>query len=137
MVLGRGVFPDALRAELEGEGIEQLAEDHFGTVTLRGYRGPDRTTNYRKQGFAAAVALTRKRLVVWSGSTWGAPKGMQINVGTDDPRYGRLEIAAESPERFLVACELDEFHDDRSGRFEVRVRTPKATELAEFALAAR
>jgi hypothetical protein len=134
---GRGRFPEALRAELEGEGIDQLAEDLFGTVTLRGYRGPNRIATYRKQGFAAALAITRKRLVVWSGSRWGAPKGMQINVGFEDPRYERLEIAAEAPDRFLVACELEEFHRDRSGRFEVRLRTPKATELAEFALAAR
>ena len=134
---GRGRFSDALRAELEAEGVEQLAEDLFGTITLRGYHGPDRIANYRKQGFAAAVAVTRKRLVVWSGSKWGAPKGMQINVGFDDPRFARLEIAAEAPDRFFVACELDEFHDDRSGRFEVRLHTPKATELAEFALAAR
>lgn len=137
LLLGRGVFPDALRAELEGEGVEQLAEDLYGTVTLRDYRGPDRRASVRKQGFAAAVAINRKRLVVWSGSKWGAPRGMQVNCGFDDPRYQRLEIRPEAPDRFLVACRLEEFHDDRSGRFEVRLRTPKATELAEFALAAR
>jgi hypothetical protein len=134
---GRGRFPDPLRAELEAERVEQIAEGLFATVTLRGYRGPDRVASYRKQGFAAAVAVTRRRLVVWSGSKWGAPKGMQINVGFDDPRFGRLEIAAEAPGRFLVACQFEDFHDDRSGRFEVRLHTPKATELAEFALAAR
>lgn len=136
-LLGRGVFPETLRVELEGEGVEQLEEDLFGTVTLRGYHGPDRRASFRKQSFAAAFAITRKRLVVWSGSRWGAPRGMQVNVGFDDPRYERLEIAAETPERFLVAFELEEFHHDRSGRFEVRLYTPKATELAEFALAAR
>jgi hypothetical protein len=136
-LLGRGVLPETLRAELEGEGVEQLAEDLFGTVTLRGYRGPDRVASFRKQSFAGAVAITRKRLVVWSGSKWGAPKGMQVDIGFEDPRCQGLEIAVETPERFLVALELDQFHDDRAGRFEVRLHTPKATELVEFTLAGR
>jgi hypothetical protein len=63
--------------------------------------------------------------------------GSQVNVGFDDPRYRDLEIAAERDDRLLIATRLEEFHPDRSGRFEIRLRTPKAVELSEFALGGR
>jgi hypothetical protein len=138
LFLGRGRLPDDLRAELEGEGVEQLEEELFGTVTLRGYKAPHERSSVSKQAFRGAVAITRRRLVVWSGSRLASPwYGMQVNVGFDDPRYGKLEIAAERNDRFLLGTQLEEFHSDRSGRFEIRLRTPKAVELADFALAAR
>jgi hypothetical protein len=138
LLLGKGCLPDPLRAELEGEGVQQLEEGLFGTITLRGYKAPHERSSVSKQAFVGAIAVTRKRLVVWSGSRLARPwYGTQVNVGFDDQRYGNLEIAAESNDRLLIATRLEEFHPDRSGRFEIRLRTPKALELAEFALAAR
>jgi hypothetical protein len=138
LFLGKGRLPADLRAELEGEGIQQLAEELFGTITLRGYKAPHERSSTSKQAFRGAIAITRKRLVVWSGSRMAAPWfGTQVNVAFDDPRYRSLEISAERNDRLLIATRLEEFHPDRSGRFEIRLRTPKAVELAEFALAAR
>jgi hypothetical protein len=139
LFLGAGRFPGDLRAELEAERIEQIEEELFGTITLRGYRAPRERSSVSKQAFRGAIAITRRRLVVWSGSRAAKPwYGMQVNVGFEDPRYRSLEIAAEHRgERLLIATNLEEYSDDRSGRFEIRFRTPRATELAEFALAAR
>jgi hypothetical protein len=138
LLLGRGRLPDGLRAELEGEGIQQLGEGLFGTITLRGYKAPHERSSVSKQAFVGAIAITRKRLVVWSGSRLARPwYGTQVNVAFDDPRYRDLEIAAERDDRLLIATRLEHFHPDRSGRFEIRLRTPQALELSEFALAAR
>jgi hypothetical protein len=135
LFLGRGLLPDDLRAELEGERIEQVEEGLFGTITLRGYRAPRERASTRKEAFSGAIALSRTRLVVWSGSRTNWPRGMFFNVPFDDPRYAALEITTEGSDRLLIATDLAKFHDDRSGRFEVRLRTPKALELSEFAKA--
>jgi hypothetical protein len=139
LIYGAGRFPDGLRAELEAERIEQIEEEMFGTITLRHYKGPRERSGLSKQPFRGALAVTRKRLVVWSDSKAATPwYGTQVDVPFDDPRYRRLEIAAEhGGDRLLIATNLEEYNDDRSGRFEIRFRTPRATELAEFALAGR
>jgi hypothetical protein len=118
--------------------VEQSEEGLFGTITLRGYKAPHQRSSISKQAFVGAIAITRRRLVVWSGSRLANPwYGTQVNVGFDDPRYRKLEIAVERADRLLIGTQLEEFHSDRSGRFEIRLRTPKAVELADFALAAR
>jgi hypothetical protein len=138
MIYGSGRLPDDQRAELEAEGIEQIAEELFGTITLRHYKGPRERVGVSKQPFRGAVAITRKRLFAWSGSRAASPwVGTQCNVPFDDPRYRDLEIAAEPKGRLLIGCDLEQFNTDRSGRFELRFRTPRAAELADFALAHR
>jgi hypothetical protein len=133
LFIGRGLLPDDLRAELEAERLERLEEGLFGTITLRDYRAPRERASARKQAFSGAIAISRTRLVVWSGTRTRWPRGFFFNVPFDDPRYAALEISTEGSERLLIATDLDQFHDDRSGRFEVRLRTPKALELASYA----
>jgi hypothetical protein len=134
LFLGRGLLPDDLRAELEGEVLEQLEEGLFGTITLRRYRAPRERASTRKEAFSGAIAISRTRLVVWSGSRTHWPRGLLFNVPFADPRYAALDVTTEGSDRLLIATDLEQFHDDRSGRFEVRLRTPKALELSSLAI---
>ena len=116
LLLGGGTLPDALRAELVAEGLDQEEEGLRGTVTYRHYRAPRRRSSWRRQWIRAALAITDRRLLV---AIRGRPF---VNVPWDDPRLREMELAVED-DRLLIAFDPGLFDERRSGRIELRLRS--------------
>ena len=116
LLLGGGTLPDALRAELVAEGLDQEEEGLRGTVTYRHYRAPRRRSSWRRQWIRAALAITDRRLLV---AIRGRPF---VNVPWDDPRLREMELAVED-DRLLIAFDPGLFDERRSGRVELRLRS--------------
>ena len=125
LFLGSGKLPDDLRASVLAEGPSVLEDGLTGSITYRHYRAPGKRTNWQKVGIAGAIAVTSRRLVVWGG------RSKQIDVPFTDPRFAQFEIAAERPDRLLLAYDAEAFSDARSGRVEIRLRCPNAGQVAE------
>jgi hypothetical protein len=106
---------DDLHTALAPEQIVVLEQHLKATITLRSFRSPHRRFGVRKQFTRATLAITRRRLLVWA-------EGMrQVDVTYDSPLFDALEISTE-PERLLIAFDVARFHDDWTGRMEVRLR---------------
>lgn len=118
-----GYVPDALRAELEAEAILIREERCRGTLTYRNFRSPHRRASFKKQGMRAAVAVTSRRVVICRRST------TLLDVPFDDPRFAALEWTEDRPDRFCVGFDVARFHDDWSGRWEIRLTTDRAREI--------
>jgi hypothetical protein len=126
-----GRFPEELRAALEAEGADVLADGLRGTVTFRHYRAPGRRSNWRKVGMRGGVAVTRRRVVV----TGAAGEG--VDLAREDPRLAQIEVTAEEPDRLLVAYDASVLAARRAGRVEIRLRTPEAARIAALLTSSR
>jgi hypothetical protein len=118
-----GKLPEPLRAELEAEGVVLLEEDLRGTITYRNYRAPGRRYGLRKARIAGAIAVTRQRIVAWGMG------GRQVDVPLGHPG---IEVARDGEEKVVFAYDASAFHANRSGRVEVRLRTPSAARIVEL-----
>jgi hypothetical protein len=114
----RGRLPDALRAELEAEGLELLEEQIQGRVTYRGYEAAGQRPTSGDQTTIASLALTPRRLVV---------RGTQ-SVHLDAPPG---PVASEVPEDgvLVLRYEAQDIYPSRSGAVEMRLQTPRAAEI--------
>ncbi len=64
-LFGVGKVPRQLSATLQSEGILLLDEGIAGSVTYLDFRAPGRRSNWRRQWFTGAIALTRVRLIAF------------------------------------------------------------------------
>lgn len=120
LFFGSGRLPKMVRDQIEGEDVLLLAEGLSGTITFRKYKAPGKRSNLRKVGVAGAVCVTDKRLLVWGA------RGKLVDVPREDERFGAIEVSAETPEKVMFAWEASLFHDNRSGRVEVRLHPVQA-----------
>lgn len=123
LLFGSGRLPKMVRDQVAGEDVLLLAEGLTGTITFRKYKAPGKRSNLRKVGVAGAVCVTDKRLLVWGA------RGKLVDVPRDDERFGAIEVAAEEPDKVLFAWEASLFHDNRSGRVEVRLHPVAADQV--------
>jgi hypothetical protein len=124
--VGSGRLPDQIRAELARTDVILLEEGLAGSVTYRRYRAPGKYSSWRKEPVAGAVALTASRLVVWAGNF------KHIDVPLAHPVRATIEVRADRPDRVCFAYDAGATNPNRSGRVEVRLRTPQATRIAQL-----
>ena len=101
-----------------------LDEDLPGSITFRHYRAPGRRDSWRKRGVSGSIAITRKRVAVWTGGV------KYIDVPHSDPLRAALDVSAEESEKVCFAFDAEQFRSDSSGRVEVRLRTAQADQIA-------
>lgn len=123
---GSGRLPKMVRDQVAGEDVQLLAEGLTGTITFRKYREPGKRSRLKKVGVSGAVCVTDKRLLVWGA------RGKLVDVPREDERFGAIEVEAEEPDKVLFAWEASLFHDNRSGRVEVRLHPVAAEHLVEL-----
>ena len=126
LFFGTGRLPKMVRDQLAGEDVLLLAEGLTGTITFRKYRAPGKRSRLKKVGVAGAVCVTDRRLLVWGA------RGKLVDVPFDDERFGSIAVEAEEPDKVLFAWEASLFHDNRSGRVEVRLHPVQADHLVEL-----
>jgi hypothetical protein len=114
----RGRIPADLRAELEREGLDLLEERLRTSVVYRDYEVPGQRITSGHQSALAAIALTRRRLVV---------RGTQSLRLDAAPGIVRAEV--EETGRLLLAYEASDVSPSRSGSIEMRFETPRAAEI--------
>jgi hypothetical protein len=130
LLLGTGQLREDLRSQLAGEGMLFLAEELPGSVALH-QRANGRPAYVKFQATSGAIAVTRRRLLVWSEGR------VQIDVPIRDGRLRSIEVAADDRGRVLFAFDLERLHADRRGRMEIRMRTPQAAQVVALIEAAR
>ena len=115
---GRGTMPEALRRELEGEGLDLLEEQITGRVTYRHYIAAGQRPTSGDQPTIAALALTARRLVIRGthGLSLDAPPG-PVSAELPEPGVLVLRYAAQ------------DIYPARSGSVEMRLQTPRAAEI--------
>jgi hypothetical protein len=116
LLLGRGTFPEDVRAALTAEHVRWLEEGLRGSVTYRHYRAPGKRSNWRREWVRAAFAVTGERVAVYLR---GRPF---VNVPFTDPRFANLEIDAQDG-AITIGVDAAEFNARATGRIEVRVRS--------------
>ncbi|GAA5187544.1 hypothetical protein GCM10023322_36150 [Rugosimonospora acidiphila] len=127
LLFGTGQLPIDLRAALAADQPAIIAEGLSGTVTLRHYRAPGKFVSFQKRAVAGAVAVTRQRLLVWTG------RHKEVDVPLSDPLRDAVQVRVESPDRLLIVADVGRFNPATSGTIEIRLRTPDATRLAAAA----
>jgi hypothetical protein len=88
--------------------------------------GSGRLPKMVRDQVAGAVCVTDRRLLVWGA------RGKLVDLPRDDQRFGAIEVSAEEPDKVLFAWEASLFHDNRSGRVEVRLRPVQAERVVEL-----
>ncbi|MDQ7911018.1 hypothetical protein RB614_41675 [Phytohabitans sp. ZYX-F-186] len=126
VLLGSGRLPDRIRAELAASDVVLIEEGLTGSVTYRRYRAPGEYSSWRKEAVAGSVAVGANRLVVWAG------RFKHIDVPLDHPVRATIEIRADRPDRVCFAYDAGTTNPSRSGRVEVRLRTPQAARTAQL-----
>lgn len=119
-LFGIGKIPEQLAAELDGEGILLLDEGIRGSATYIDFRAPGKASNWKRQWFTAAIALTRVRL-------WAQLYSQTIiDVAFTDERISSMQFSVEKDDALLVVFDASLFHNDWSGKIEYRFRTAQA-----------
>jgi hypothetical protein len=126
LFMSSGRFSEEMRTQLVGEGVVVMEEGLKGSITWRHYRSRNRRSNWARKGTYASIALTSERLVVWA---LGHP---QIDVPLRHQLIRAIEASVDKPGRLLLAFDAHAFHEDTSGRIEVRLNTEQADHLAEL-----
>ena len=124
-LFGVGKMPEQFRTTLNSEGILLLDEGIKGSVTYLDFRAPRKCFGWRRQWFAASIAITKVRLVALQYSS------PAINVPFSDERIRRLRFSVEGDETLLVAFDPSLFHNDWSGTMEYRFHTSQAQVFLE------
>lgn len=119
-LFGVGKLPEPLATQLNGEGIQLLDEGIKGSVTFLDFRSPQRYSNWKRQWYTAAIALTKLRLVALRNSQ------TIINVPLADERIRSMQFSLEKSDTLLVAFDASLFHSDWSGKIKYRFRTEQA-----------
>jgi hypothetical protein len=120
LFLGRGGLSDALRSELESEGIVHREDRLRGSITYRHYRGPGERSNWSKQAIRASFVVTGRRLGVFVRSR------PVVNVPFDDPRFSGLDLRVDGAS-LTIEADASDFNDSASGRITTRVRCADPT----------
>ena len=130
-LFGVGSVPRQLSATLQSEGVVLLDEGIAASVTYLDFRAPGRRSNWRRQWFTGAIALTRVRLVALQYSNTA------INVPVNDERMRSMRFSVEEQTTLVVAFDPALFHDDWSGTMEYRFRTSQAQAFLEKLMSGR
>ena len=113
----RGRLPDDLRAELDAEGLELLEERLPLLVIFRGYVFPGQRPRSGDQSGLAALALTRRRLVVHGTG----------NIRLDVPHGADwLQVGFDAPDGLKLTHDAAAVNPNRAGEIEMRLQTPRA-----------
>jgi hypothetical protein len=123
LLFGSGRLPKMVRDQIQGEDLLLLEEGLGGSITYRHYKAPGKRARLKKVGISGAICITDRRLLVWGA------RGKLVDVPFDDERFAAIEVEAEEPDRALFAWEAGLFHDNRSGRVEVRLHPVQATQV--------
>ena len=116
----RGALPEALRAELEAEGIVVLEERVRGTVLFRGYVMHGQRPRSGHQSVTATLVLTDRRLVVHgTGATH-----LEVPRGA-----GWLEHGLAEPDQLKLAYDAEAANPQRAGEIEILLNTPRAADI--------
>jgi len=116
----RGKLPEALRGELEREGLELLAEQVPLEVIFRAYMAAGQRPRSGSQSERATLALTPRRLVVHGTGN------IALEVSQDATW---LELADPEPDRLKLAYDAEQAYATRSGRVEMTFETPRAADI--------
>ncbi len=117
-----GKVPDDLRTQLQTEGLILCEEGIRVGLRFKKYKAPrQRFTGIKN--IAGYGALTQVRLVAKGYSRYHN----DIPLASITSR--NLEYGLRKGNCFYFAFEASDFYDDRSGRVEVRLFTPKAEEF--------
>jgi hypothetical protein len=114
---GIGKIPASYGSAISAEGVILSDEGIKGTVTYLNFRSPQRYSNWKRQWYTAAIALTDTRLL---GFRYSSPI---INIPLTDARFRQLNFSVENDSTLLVAFDASLFHDDWSGNIEYRFQT--------------
>jgi hypothetical protein len=125
-LFGIGKIPPPLMAELQAEGLVVFDEGVKGSVTYRDFSAPGKRFLWKRQGFAASIALTKERLVAIAFSNF------LINVPLTDERIHKLNYSVGSNGAWFVKFDASLFHADWSGTIEYRFKTDEAQRLMEL-----
>ena len=114
----RGTLPAKLKAELEAEGLDLLEERLEGEVAYRAYSAMGQRPQSGHTSTIAALALTPRRLVV------RGTQGIQLEA-----RPGPVTSSVPEPELLALAYEASDIYPSRSGAVEIRLKTPRASDI--------
>jgi len=126
-LFGIGGISEALRSQLQSEGIVLMDEAVKGSVTYRDFSAPGKRDLWRRQWYVGAIALTKVRLLTLRGNQ------PTINVSIADERIRALHYSIEKGGRVLcIGFDAGLFHEDWSGTIEYRFRTEEAQRFLEI-----
>jgi hypothetical protein len=115
LLFGRGGLSDAVRAELESEGMIHREDGLRASITYRHYRAPGERSNWSKEAIRASFVVTRRRLGVF---VRGRPF---VNVAFDDPRFSHLDLRVDGASLTIELDDASVFNDRASGQITTRV----------------
>jgi hypothetical protein len=119
-LFGIGKIPAQYGSAISAEGVILSDEGIKGTVTYLNFRAPWRYSNWKRQWYTAAIALTNTRLI---GFQYSSPI---IDVSLADARFRQLNFSVENNDTLLVAFDASLFHNDWAGNIEYRFQTEYA-----------
>jgi hypothetical protein len=122
------VLEPAELARAEAEGIVLHERKLVATVWLDEFRAPGRRSDGRKLMSSGGVLVTRSWFVMW------AMGERQLHLVRAQLPITGLEVSTDT-KSVRFAFRAEQFHADRSGSVNVRLRTPHATRIAELATA--
>ena len=119
-MFGLGRIPRRIRRSLEKEGMIVCDEGMRGRQVMRNVRGPGRRHVRHSQGFSAALAVTRQRMMCYT--CWKR----RMNVAAGDARIGRLHVDCPDADTLSITFESGDFQESWQGVIEFRFRTDTA-----------
>ncbi len=121
-----GRLPRVERDRLASEGPACIVEGIPLTIGWRNFRQGGRHIARHRQSFTGAVALTEKRLRVYSFSK------PVLDVALEDPAAAYLSVSCPNRGTLSLDLEAEHFHPGTSGRITYWLLTPQAEALADL-----
>ena len=128
LLLGKGTLPDAVRSELESEGVLFLGEGLSGSLRYTHFKAPGRRFHGKVTAERFGLGISNERLALYCRS--GA--GELIDSRFSAPNFGWVSVAVEKRGRLVLTIDYDRSdEDDVSGQIAIHVLTPEAERIAE------
>lgn len=131
LFLGTGELPAEVRAELEGEGLVLVEEGLSGSLRYSHFRAPGRRFNGKVTPERMGLGISEIRAVMYCRSG----RAELIDSPFDSPRLAAVTVSLAGEDKVDVRIDYDLMPDTEatgiSGQITIRLKTPRATMVAE------
>ncbi len=124
-LFGVGKIPEKIKKPLETEVIDLAEEGISGSFTAWNFKAPGKSFTYKKEFIVGWLAIPQKRVLSY---TLGK---RQINIMLDDPKLSKLFVQNPKPGILIISFNAKVYHDDWSGKLELKYKTVQAEDFFE------
>ncbi len=121
-----GMMPEAIRKELEADGIKFFWESITVTVVFRNFRAPGRRHGYKTTWARGSLGISKRYI---AGFVFSRPI---VHIPFSEPAFKSLTFEAKMGKYLSISFDTSIFNPKHSGQMELRFHVPDPDLVANY-----